>query len=164
MVRLAESEWEQMEYFVMRMAFLKPERPDVGELKELAGQFLRMLCQKTAGQESYAKTGDIRIEGNFERVRMGLLNNGIRLARSGMLDQADLIGDMPALPVADKRRMKDRDRDEASIRETFWGRAVDGAGFRRLVDELENHDSEALRRAVVLETVLIVLSGRLETV
>ena len=152
------------EYFLMRIAFLHPEPPDFDELKELVRQLLRMMCQKTAGQESYAKSGDIKTEGNYERVRMGLLNNGIRLARSGVLDNIDLTGPMPPPLIVDKAKMKDRDRNEATIRETFYGREVDADTLRRLVDKLEEREDEYTKRLIILETVMIVLSGRLEQV
>lgn len=153
------------EYFLMRIAFMHPGPPDLDELKELVRQMLRMMCQKTGGEtEAHTVKGDIPFEGNYERVRMGLLNNGIHLARSGMLDNIDLTGPMPPTVIVDKTKMKDRDRNEATIREIFWGREVDAGTLKRLVDELEEREDEYTKRLIILETAMIVLSGRLEQV
>ena len=156
------------EDFLVKLALMHPEPPDLNELHELVREMMRMMHQKTGGEtKKHSGKGDISVAQNYERVRMGLLNCGIRLALSGMLDRANTSGPMPPAVVVDKTGMKDRDRNEALMRETFWGQQLDPEDLKGFVSELarklkEHQPDEYLRRLIILETVTIVLSGRLD--
>lgn len=61
---------------------------DPEELRTLVRQWIRMATQKTAGQEPYAKKGDVSTE-NLERVKMGILCEAVALVLSGELDKIE---------------------------------------------------------------------------
>lgn len=156
-----------IEDFLVQIAYLHPDEPNLKELYELVRELIRMIFQKTGGEtEKTTRNGDIPFKGNYERVRMGLINHGIRLARSGMIDKINKTGNMKKLEKVDKTKMKDRDRNEAKIKELFYGEKIFETDLKLFVDELEkaqkeNKPTEKIKMKIILETVVIVLSGRL---
>lgn len=122
-----------------------------------------MLSQKTAGQPQYAKSGDIDVDANFDRVRMCILGNAVGMVRDGTIDR--LVAEVPPAIIQDKTGMKDRDRRIAEENERFWGTEVAPEVLKNLVYDLERstneRDREYIKRNIVCEAYAIVLSGRL---
>lgn len=74
---------EGFEDMLMVMAYQGYIRSNVQTLQKLCRDWRRMATQKTGGQPKYAKSGDIDIEVNLERIRMCILGEAVALARDG---------------------------------------------------------------------------------
>lgn len=75
---------EGFEDMLMVMAYQGYVRSNVQTLQKLCRDWRRMATQKTGGQPKYAKSaksGDIDIEVNLERIRMSILGEAVALAR-----------------------------------------------------------------------------------
>ena len=66
---------------LMVMAYQGYVKSNVQMLQKLCRDWRRMATQKTGGQPKYAKSGDIDIEVNLERIKMCLLGEAVALAR-----------------------------------------------------------------------------------
>ncbi len=121
------------------------------------------LNQKTAGQPQYAKSGDINVDVNFDRVRMCILGNAVGMVRDGTIDR--LAAEVSPAVIQDKTGMMDRDRRIAEENERFWGMEVAPEVLKYLVQDLDratnDRDREYIKRNIVCEAYAIVLSGRL---
>ncbi len=73
---------EGLEDMLMVMAYKGHIKANVPELKEYCADWHSMSTQKTGGQPKYAKSGDIDIGANLERIRMCLLGFAVALARN----------------------------------------------------------------------------------
>lgn len=67
---------------LMVMAYQGYVKSNVQTLQKLCRDWRRMATQKTGGQPKYAKSGDIDIEVNLERIKMCLLGEAVALARN----------------------------------------------------------------------------------
>lgn len=67
---------------LMVMAYQGYVKSNVQMLQKLCRDWRRMATQKTGGQPKYAKSGDIDIEVNLERIKMCLLGEAVALARN----------------------------------------------------------------------------------
>ncbi len=70
-----------LEDMLMVMAYQGYIRSNVQTPQKLCRDWRRMATQKTGGQPKYAKSGDIDIEVNLERIRMSILGEAVALAR-----------------------------------------------------------------------------------
>ena len=59
---------------------------NIKQLKELVGEWIQMVTQKTAGQRANKK--DLSFD-NIERVKMGILCESVALVLSGKLDELE---------------------------------------------------------------------------
>lgn len=144
-------------------------------LKDLAGQWIRMATQKTAGQKQYAKKGDIDFE-NIERIRMGILWEAAALVFSGRLDKIEREADADGA-----------DRQEAippAPGSSTWSALLHGAQranipqlkalvhhwVRRATQRTDRQEDriygtlENVKMAIVCEAVALVLSGELDKI
>ena len=119
---------------IVHLTLLSEGPPDIPALGRATDEMLRMMCQKTGGQPQYAKTGDIHVDTNLDRVTAELLAGEIRLVNSGYLNSIDCIGPMEPRHF-EPASSKDRDRNEAAMRELYWGQPIDPAEQREAVEK-----------------------------
>ena len=78
---------KSLEDFSMWAAFKAGgQTANIKQLKELVGEWIQMVTQKTAGQRANKK--DLSFD-NIERVKMGILCESVALVLSGKLDELE---------------------------------------------------------------------------
>ena len=78
---------KSLEDFSMWAAFKAGgQTANIKQLKELVGEWIQMVTQKTAGQRANKK--DLSFD-NIERVKMGILGGAVALVLSGKLDELE---------------------------------------------------------------------------
>lgn len=78
---------KSLEDFSMWAAFKAGgQTANIKQLKELVGEWIQMVMQKTAGQRANKK--DLSFD-NVERVKMGILCEAVALVLSGKLDELE---------------------------------------------------------------------------
>lgn len=159
---------------------------NIPALKESCGDLIRMTVQKTSGTQNGSPATHLSLE-NWERTRMNVLAAGVSLAVSGLLDG---LGDAPAAQErdfkaeyptwdflhSDKCRKWDyRNTDtfdclkpgkvEPNIESLKHWVSV----FARYMKGEYNiegalYDDNAVKNAILCETVILTLSGKLDAI
>lgn len=125
---------------LMVMAYRGYVKSNVQTLKTLCRDWNRMATQKTGGQPKYAKSGDIDIEANLERIRMCILGEAVALARDGEFQEECT-----------------KDSDEAILRESvgaWWG-------LYNSPRELQSGKMEDAKMEILCNAVALMEAGEL---
>lgn len=157
----------------------KGGKPNIPLLKEEVGNCVRMAVQKSGGQHNSVPKS--RMDwGNWERARMTVIAEAIKLVRSGLLDglEGKTISEKPAsfeeYPTWDfyfKKNKWDYQR-ENSIMEFLKPRKCEAniEALKETVEQLASippdceRKREQKRNVILCEAIALVLSGLLEEI
>lgn len=154
-------------------------KPDIPLLKEEAGNLIRMAVQLSSGQQAGSPKSHMNWD-NLERVRMTVIAEGIKLARSGLLDSLEgktlstkppTFEEYPTWDFYFKKNRWDYQR-ENSIMEFLKPRKCEAniEALKETVEQLASIPPDCERKreqksnVILCEAVALVLSGLLEEI
>lgn len=82
------------------------QKANIPALKEYVFDLIKMMTQKTAGQEKYASTGDLNYETDLNMTICSIVIEAMALVLSGRLDELEReIGNVKGENVGNKKAL-----------------------------------------------------------
>lgn len=179
-MRAKDDMFSQIEYFSMYAAYRAGKKAvDTGRLKEMCGDLIQMAVQKSSGQHRTVD-GKHMDWDNWERTRIDVISQGIALVKSGLLSEIencttrherDVKREFPTWGFLHGGKYKKTDFVNCSTFDCMKPGNIEPdiealKNFVELVPAFikkETYiDGEYLKNGILCETVILVLSGKLE--